>query len=117
MHSLPLMAGIACALTWTYLLLAHGHFWMVQRLGAEIAPLADAGLIAVIIPARNEADSIGKSVISLLEQSYAGPIHIFVIDDGSTDNTAAAAGDAATGCGRADALTVLAGQPLPPGWS
>ena len=28
-----------------------------------------------------------------------------------------AARDAATGCGRADALTVLAGQPLPPGWS
>src|SRR6516164_4156510 len=99
MHSLALMAGVACALAWTYLLLAHGHFWMVQRLGAEIAPLADAGLIAVVIPARNEADSISKSVISLLEQSYAGPIHIFVIDDGSTDETAGAARDAASHSG------------------
>jgi hopene-associated glycosyltransferase HpnB len=117
MHSLALMAGVACALAWTYLLLAHGHFWMVQRLGAEIAPLADAGLIAVVIPARNEADSIGKSVISLLEQSYAGPIHIFVIDDGSTDETAGAARDAASHSGQGDAVTVVAGQPLPPGWS
>jgi hopene-associated glycosyltransferase HpnB len=117
MHSLALMAGIACALAWTYLLLAHGHFWMVQRLGAEIALLDEAGPIAVVIPARNEADVIGKSVTSLLRQSYAGPIHIFVVDDGSTDDTAAAAGDAATDCGRADALAVLAGQPLPPGWS
>src|SRR5271157_3993155 len=117
MHSGTLMAGVACVLAWMYLLLARGRFWMVQRLGAETAPLADAGLIAVIIPARNEADVIGKSVSSLLQQSYAGPIHIFVVDDGSTDNTATSARRAAWSIGREEALTVLAGQPLSTGWS
>jgi len=117
MHLLALMAGIACVVAWMYLLLAHGRFWMVQRLAAEIAPLPDAGLIAAIIPARNEADAIGKSVNSLLQQSYAGSIHIFIVDDGSTDDTCAAAREAATSRGRTDALTVLAGKPLPTGWS
>ncbi len=116
MHSLALMAGIACVVAWMYLLLAHGRFWMVQRLGAETAPIAD-GLIAVIIPARNEADVIARSVTSLLQQTYEGSIHIFVVDDGSTDNTAAAAHGAAVSRGRADAVTVVAGEPLPPGWS
>ena len=117
MHSAALMAGIACVLAWLYLLLAHGSFWVVQRLGEETAPLADAGLVTVIIPARSEADVIGKSVTSLLQQSYVGPIHIFVVDDGSTDDTAAAAREAAKSRGHADALTVLTGRPLPTGWS
>jgi hopene-associated glycosyltransferase HpnB len=117
MHSLGMMAGVACVLAWMYLLLAHGRFWMVQRAGAGIAPLADTGLIAVIIPARNEADVIAKSVTSLLQQSYAGSTHIFVVDDASADNTAAAAQEAARGLRRAEALTVVVGQPLPPGWS
>lgn len=117
MHSVALMAGVACVLAWMYLLLAHGRFWMVQRLGAEIAPLANAGLIAVVIPARNEEDVIGKSVASLLQQSYTGPVHIFVVNDGSTDDTAAAAREAALHSGQEDTLTMVAGQPLPVGWS
>jgi|SRR5271157_5826665 len=117
MHSLALMAGVACVLAWMYLLLARGHFWMVQQLGAECRSPAEVGLIAVIIPARNEAYVIGASISSLLQQSYAGPIHIFVVDDGSTDDTNSAARQAATSRGQADALTVLTGQPLPPGWS
>jgi|SRR5271166_2566705 len=117
MHSLTMMAGVACVLVWLYLLLAHGRFWMVQRLGPETAPLADAGPIAIVIPARNEAAVIGKAVTSLLQQSYAGSIHIFVVDDSSTDNTAPAAREAALRFGHANALTVLAGQSLPTGWS
>ncbi len=117
MHWTALIAGLVCLLAWAYLLLAHGHFWMVLRLTSKCLPAADAGLIAAIIPARNEADVIGKSVSSLLQQSYAGIIHIFVVDDGSSDHTAAVAREAATAGGRVDALTVIAGRPLPPGWS
>lgn len=112
-----LIAGLVCVLAWVYLLVAHGRFWRVWRLTAEALPTADAGLIAVVIPARNEADVIGESVSSLLQQSYSGTIHIFVVDDGSTDNTAAAAREAAMASGRVDALTVIAGRPLPAGWT
>ncbi|HEX8812919.1 MAG TPA: glycosyltransferase, partial [Terracidiphilus sp.] len=93
------------------------RFWLVQRPGSEVAPQTKTGLIAVIIPARNEGGVIGKSIRSLLEQSCAGSLHIFVVDDSSTDNTASAA-RAAAGCNScADAVTVVSGQPLPFGWS
>ena len=39
------------------------------------------------------------------------------MDDNSTDGTAATARQAALNNGRTDALTVIAGQPLPAGWS
>jgi hopene-associated glycosyltransferase HpnB len=117
MHGFAVIAGAVCVITWLYLLVARGRFWMVQRLGAEIASLSKSGLIAVIIPARNEADVIGKSVSSLLQQSCADFLRIFVVDDNSTDETALAAREAATSHSRAGALTVISGQPLPPGWS
>ena len=40
----------------------------------------------IIIPAHNEADHIGQTLDSLLNQSY-GAAHIIVVDDGSTDDT------------------------------
>jgi len=50
--------------------------------------------ISVIIPARNEEENIGKLLSSLEKQTY--PSHLFeviVVDDHSTDNTAAVASD------------------------
>lgn len=105
-------------MAWLYLLLLHGRFWMVQRFEAGVSPLSSAaGLIAVVIPARNEADVIARSVGSLLQQDYPGPLHIFVIDDNSTDGTAAAASAAAESSDHGATLSVIAGKPLPPGWS
>ena len=46
--------------------------------------------ISIIIPARNEEENIGNCLQSIVEQSY--PKHLFevlVVDDHSTDNTAA----------------------------
>ncbi|MDC7997583.1 glycosyltransferase [Gilvibacter sediminis] len=40
----------------------------------------------IIIPAHNEADHIGQTLDSLLNQSY-GAAQIIVVDDGSTDET------------------------------
>jgi len=117
MQDFAVIAGAACVIAWLYLLLAHGRFWMVHRLGAEVAPLPETGSISVIIPARNEAEFIGKAVTSLLRQSCAESIRIFVVDDNSTDATGAAAREAAASCARADSLTVINGRPLPPGWS
>jgi len=46
-------------------------------------------LVSVIIPAWNEEVGIGKSIKSLLENTYK-KIEIIVVSDGSTDNTEAA---------------------------
>ena len=43
--------------------------------------------IGIVIPAYNEAESIGSTLHSLLNQTYP-PFQIIVVDDGSTDNTA-----------------------------
>jgi len=117
MHGFAVIAGVVCVIAWSYLLAAHGRFWQVQRLGVDVQPQARTGLIAVIIPARNEAGVIGEAVSSLLQQSCADSIRIFVIDDNSTDGTAEAARQTAASHSRAGALTVISGQPLPPGWS
>ena len=118
MHLFLLIAGIVCVVAWLYLLLLHGRFWMVQRFETGVSPLPSAAaLIAVVIPARNEADVIARSVGSLLQQDYPGPLHVFVIDDNSTDGTAAAASAAAESGDHGATLSAIAGKPLPPGWS
>jgi len=74
-------------------------------------------VIAVIIPARNEADVVGKSVASLLRQSCVDALHIFVVDDNSTDGTAEAVRQAAAQSSHGERVSVTNGRALPPGWS
>jgi glycosyltransferase involved in cell wall biosynthesis len=45
-------------------------------------------MIFIVVPAYNEAERIGRVISGLFEHGFA---HVVVIDDGSTDNTAAAA--------------------------
>jgi chlorobactene glucosyltransferase len=72
----------------------------------------EAAHTAALIPARNEARAIGDTVRGLLAQQP--PIgRVLVLDDGSTDGTAAVARAAADGDPR---LTILHGSPLPTGW-
>lgn len=73
--------------------------------------------VAAIIPARNEAEVVGSSIRSLLQQNYAGRWRIFLVDDNSTDETAAVALRTAAECGCADRVTVLSAPPLPTGWT
>jgi poly-beta-1,6-N-acetyl-D-glucosamine synthase len=49
--------------------------------------------IAVLIPAWNEAALIGRAIASVIAAGI-DPAHVYVVDDGSTDDTAAAAGAA-----------------------
>jgi hopene-associated glycosyltransferase HpnB len=116
-------------LIWIVLLLARGGFWRAQPApalsattihavgNAEIARRGAWPALVVVVPARNEAEVIGRAVGSLVKQDYPGAFHVIVVDDHSTDGTAAAAVDAARDLGLEDRLTVLSAQPLPPGWS
>ncbi len=91
---------------------------MVERLGVEKAGLSPIlGPIAVVIPARDEADVVGEAIHSLLQQSCASAIHIFLVDDDSTDGTAEVAYEAASTSSYPQSLTVIRGQPLPDGWT
>ncbi len=46
----------------------------------------DRKLVSIIIPARNEEDTVGNCLDTLVEQSYEN-IEIIVVDDNSTDET------------------------------
>lgn len=118
MHLYPVLSGILCLAIWLYLLLAHGGFWRVERLLVDEVALPDAdGLIAVVIPARNEAEGIGRTIDSLLRQSCRNSLRIFVIDDHSTDGTAEIALGAGSRSAHPGTLTVIPGRELPLGWT
>ena len=78
-------------------------------------PICIRARVAVIVPARNEADVIGQAIRSLLEQVYAAPLRIFVGDDHSSDETASVICKAATNQG--ERLTMISSAPLPEGWT
>ena len=100
---------------WLYLLLLRGRFWVPCEL-ANPAAETRARVVAVV-PARDEAATIGRAVRSLLEQELAVPLHVIVVDDGSTDGTEDAARAAAVAADAPERLTVLHGVPLQQGWT
>lgn len=51
-----------------------------------VAPPADAPLVSVIIPARNEAHNIARCLSSVLASEYPS-LEVIVVDDHSTDGT------------------------------
>ncbi|MGH8206767.1 MAG: glycosyltransferase, partial [Steroidobacteraceae bacterium] len=114
------LAALLPVLIWVYLLLARGGFWRTSRQLNRADPnCAPARSVVAVVPARNEAASIGAAVTSLLLQRLAGAIHIVVVDDGSTDGTGDAALQAAARLDAAAAarLRVVRGAALPPGWT
>ncbi|MFP4615768.1 MAG: glycosyltransferase [Thiohalorhabdus sp.] len=99
------------AAIWIGVLVLPGRPWSTrERLdpapGTGAADLRD---VTAVIPARDEAACIGRTVRALARQGRG--LRILVVDDGSTDGTAAEA-RAAGGEG----VTVLHGEPLPAGW-
>jgi hopene-associated glycosyltransferase HpnB len=112
-------AGVLSLLIWAYLVLARGGFWRIYPTAPPEKNLGNTNpvRIAVIIPARNEADVVGRAVRSLLQQTGHNVIHIFLVDDTSADATAQMARNAAIAESQAQNLTVVSGEPLPAGWS
>jgi len=52
-----------------------------------------------------------------LGQDYRGPFNVILVDDQSRDATARVAREAAAAFGAGDRLNVIAGRPLPAGWT
>ncbi len=101
---------------WIYLLLGRGFFW---RLGEEPAPEPPRRWprVAAIVPARDESETVGRAVASLLAQDYPGEFSVVLVDDHSQDGTAGIAREAAAASGKSEKLRVVSARALPPGWS
>jgi hopene-associated glycosyltransferase HpnB len=104
---------------WLYLLAARGGFWLARphEERPEWPGPASWPTVTAVIPARDEATSIARCLRSFLSQDYPGALQVVVVNDDSQDSTAAIAEQTAAGMGARDRLTVLRGQPLPPGWT
>ena len=102
--------AVLSLLVWIGLLVARGGFWRADQRLAGLPPERDdwPGVVAVV-PARDEAETIGQAAGSLAAQDYPGAFDIRVVDDGSSDGTAEAAG-------AVPGVHVVAGKVRPEGW-
>jgi hopene-associated glycosyltransferase HpnB len=101
---------------WTWLTLGQGFFW---RTDTRLPPPGEVGTwpaVAVVIPARDEAEVLPASLPSVLGQAYEGRAEVFLVDDGSSDGTGDIARALAERTGGL-ALTVTSPGAPPPGWT
>ena len=82
--------GVVCAGVWIHLFFFRGGFWRVWMFdddrGQVPVPQQFPPVIA-IVPARNEAATIGLTVVALLKQEYPGSLRVVMVDDHSDDGT------------------------------
>jgi hopene-associated glycosyltransferase HpnB len=114
-----LVALVISGASWIYLLAFRGRFWRCdQRLSiSHRATLSTWPSVWAIVPARNEATVLPRSMPALLRQQYPGSFQVLLVDDQSTDATATVARSAAQNCQTQTPLHIITTDPLPSGWS
>ena len=95
-------------------------FFNVVRNLRDYAPLREAQStaranerLAILIPARNEADNIGDCLAGLTSQTWR-EFTVLVLDDDSNDGTAEIVTEIAA---QDERVSILRGQPIPVGWA
>jgi hopene-associated glycosyltransferase HpnB len=107
--------ALASCFAWAVLLLGRGFFWLARDDDSDAESLPEPArwpAVCVIVPARDEAETIAATVRGLTAQDYPGPLRLVVVDDRSSDGT----GELARGAGD-ERLLVVTGQGKAPGWS
>ncbi|WP_406310524.1 glycosyltransferase [Streptomyces sp. NBC_00623] len=101
---------------WMWLLLGQGFFWRTdQRLPRRTAP-GGWPSVAIVVPARDEADMLPVSLPSLLAQDYPGAAEVILVDDCSKDGTGDLARALSVRYGGLPVTVVSPGEPEP-GWT
>ncbi|MEE9142162.1 MAG: glycosyltransferase [Gammaproteobacteria bacterium] len=110
MHTVLLAACLMSLGVWLLVLLAPWRPWSTrERFETDGTTDQQVDDVTVLIPARNEAESIGPTLAALV---LNGRPPVIVIDDESTDETATVV--ASTGI---ESLCLVSGTPTPAGWS
>ena len=111
------LAALLPTAIWAWMLLARGRYWSTHTgLPFAGAPPGQWPAVAVIVPARDEADLVPQTLSSLLMQDYPGDVRVVLVDDMSTDRTAEVARATGADCATVP-LLVVSGGPRPPGWA
>lgn len=108
----PLWLAVPGCAIWAAILLLPWRPWSSRPCFETVAPQTppDLGDVTVLVPARNEADGIDRTLRALAAQG--DNLRVILIDDQSSDGTAGIA----RGTGVA-LLTVVSGAELPAGWT
>jgi hopene-associated glycosyltransferase HpnB len=103
---------VVAALAWTMLILVPWRPWSTREVldAEEPARADDLSTVTAIIPARDEAAVIARTLRALEQQGHG--LKIILIDDHSSDGTVHVARELALAH-----LEAISSQPLPPGWS
>ncbi|MBX7464817.1 glycosyltransferase [Streptomyces sp. MAG02] len=101
---------------WLWLLLGQGFFWRTDQRLPPRTELKDWPDVAVVVPARDEAEVLPLSLPSLLAQDYPGRARVFLVDDGSSDGTGELARSLAEQHPGLPLTVVAPGEPEP-GWT
>jgi len=112
------LLAFAALLGWVWLAVFRGGFWLCdQRLRAYTAEIERWPEVVAVIPARDEAETIARSIQSLTGQTYPGGLTVVVVDDESQDGTAEVVRQAADPASEKGRVEVVSGAPLASGWT
>lgn len=101
---------------WVLLLLFRGRFWLANQRIESNQNLSVYPTVWAIVPARDEAEVIGVSLTSLLNQDYVGNFFVVLVDDNSRDRTSEIAKETAKKLNKSQQLKIISGKPLAKGW-
>jgi hopene-associated glycosyltransferase HpnB len=114
-----LIAAVSLAI-WIYFVFGRGWFWRLGEFDhdkTKVSPLREWPRVVAVVPARNEAETIGRAIVALARQDYPGEFSIVVVDDHSEDGTAEHARRAAPENGVLERVSIHTAAPLPTGWT
>ncbi|WP_019546294.1 glycosyltransferase [Streptomyces sulphureus] len=107
---------VASLLAWVWLLLGQGFFWRTDvRLPRSSEPDSWPS-VAIVVPARDEAEVLPLTLPTLLAQEYPGTAEVVLVDDGSRDGTGELARTLAAEHGGLPLTVSSPGEPEP-GWT
>jgi hopene-associated glycosyltransferase HpnB len=101
--------GALSLVIWLYLALGHGRFWRTSITLPRGADPEHWPSVVAVVPARDEAGVLPRTLPTLVAQRYPGSFRVVVIDDDSSDGT----GELAVAAG----AEVVRGNGPPPGWA
>jgi cellulose synthase/poly-beta-1,6-N-acetylglucosamine synthase-like glycosyltransferase len=118
--SVPLSIGILSLAIWLYLVFARGNFWSLREFDDDAAQHTTPNKwpsVVAIVPARNEAETIGQTLAALLQQDYPGKLSVIVVDDHSEDATSPIARRTAQEKNAGSRVEIHPASTLPAGWT